>query len=222
MNIMLFILMIILAMFFVFISLSLFEKEGLKYVYIIYNIVSFITSFKILELASININASIITSSLFYLLTYIISIKSSEEEYKKIIKQTLCINIFLAISIFIASLYIGTVNGNSAINMKYLYLYNYKILISYPILTLVNQLAIFIIYNNIKEVTKSEIKNISLSCLTTLMLDSILFNTFSYIFKLDFAEIIALILSNYLIKVLITLIYIFITKLLLNNKKVKL
>lgn len=222
MDIMFFILLIILVILFIFISLSLFEKDGLKYMYIIYNILSFLLSFKIIELASVDINANIVISSLFSILTYIIVIKTTKEEYKNLTKQTLWINIIVSLFILLTTLYIGTVSDNNAVSIKYLFLDNYKILLTYPIITLINQLVIFLIYNNIKDLTESVNKNIIIASLTTLMLESLLFNIFSYIFELPFKEIIVLILSNYLIKVLLTMIYIFLVKFLTTKKKVKL
>ena len=222
MDIMFFILLMILAILFVFISLSLFEKEGLKYLYIIYNILSFLLSFKIVEIVSININANIVISALFSILTYIIIIKTSQDEYKSIIKQNLHINIFATLFIALTSLYIGAVTDNNAISIKYLFLNNYKILLTYPLVTFINQLIIYLIYNNTKDLTKSVNKNVIVSSLTTLMIESVLFNIFSYIFELPFKKIIILILSNYLVKVFLTTIYIFLVDFLTNKKKVKL
>ena len=78
------------------------------------------------------------------------------------------------------------------------------------------------IYNNTKDLTKSVNKNVIVSSLTTLMIESVLFNIFSYIFELPFKKIIILILSNYLVKVFLTTIYIFLVDFLTNKKKVKL
>lgn len=222
MDIMLIVLMIALSVFFIFVFNFMLEKNGIKNIYLIYNIMSFLLSFKILEIFQININANIVISSLFTSLTYLMIEKSTPKEYKEIIKQTLTINIIVSILILIITLYIGTINDTISVNMNNIFKENYKILISYPIITAINQIFILLIYNNIKDNKMNTITRIIITNLNVLMVESILFIVASYIFKVEFINILVLIISNYLIKVLITLIYTPFINYLINQKKVKL
>ena len=222
MDIMLIILMIILGIFFIFISQYLIEKNGIINVYLIYNIVSFLLSFKILEVFEININSNIILSSLFTMITYLLVEKLSIKEYKNLIKQTFTINIFLSIGLLISSFYIGSVNDINSVNMQNIFLNNYKILISYPIVTLINQILILLMTNIIKESIKNINIRIIITNLTILMIETILFYISSYIFTGEFNYLLVLIISNYLIKVIITSLYTPFISYLINLKKVRL
>lgn len=222
MNIMLIILMIALGIFFIFVSQYLIEKNGIISIYLIYNIVSFLLSFKILETMQININANITLSSLFTSLTYLIIEKANAKEYKNIIKQTFSINVIIAIFLLISSLYIGSINDINSVNMQNIFLNNYKILISYPIITLINQTLILLIYNTIKDTTKNINARIILTNLTILMVETLLFTISSYMFNIELVYLIVLIISNYLIKVIITSIYTPFISYLIKLKKVKL
>jgi len=222
MDIMLIILMIALSIFFIFVSQYLIEKNGLSNIYLIYNIVAFLLSFKILNILQININANIVLFSMFTSLTYLIIEKTNAKEYKNLIKQTLIINIIVSIFLLTSSLYIGTINDLNSVNMQNIFINNYKILISYPIITLINQILILFIYNSIKEITKNINIRIILTNLTILMIETILFSISSYIFNLEFIHLFILIISNYLIKVVITSIYTPFISYLIGQKKVKL
>jgi len=222
MDIMLIILMLTLSVFFIFVSQYLLEQKGITIIYLIYNIVSFLLSFKILEILEININANIVISSLVTSLTYLIIEKTNVKEYKNIIKQTLTVNIIISIIILISSLYIRSVNDINTVNIQNIFIDNYKILISYPIVTLINQVAILLIYNIIKE-TKNGINiKIILTNLTVIMIETILFCISSYIFDIELIYLPILIISNYLIKVIITTIYTPFISYLIRQKKVKL
>lgn len=222
MDVLLMILMMIISIILLFISQYLFEKKGLIYIYLIYNIVSFLLSFKIIEVLGINLNANIILSSLITSLTYLIIEKTSFDEYKNIIKKVLVMNLIISLIILISSLYIGTVNDINSVNMENLFVNNYKILISYPIIMVLNQSIILLIYKNISDITKSCNIKIILTNFTALMIETVLFSIFSYIFNIKITELLIIIVSNYLIKALISTIYTPLISYLMNLKKVKL
>lgn len=222
MDVMLIILMIALGIFFIFVSQGLSEKNGIINIYSIYNIISFLLSFKLMDVMKININANIALSSLFTSLTYLIIEKSTAKEYKNIIKQIFSINVILSIVILLSSIYIGEINDVNSVNMQNIFISNYKILISYPIITLINQIVILLIYNTIKDTTQNINIRIILTNLTTLMIETILFCISSYIFSIKLIYLPVLIISNYLIKVIITSIYTPFISYLIKLKKVKL
>ena len=222
MDLMLIILMIALSIFFMFVSTFLLEKNGIKNIYLIYNVIAFVLSFKILKVFEINISASIVLSSLFISLTYFVIEKTTPKEYKDIIFETLIINLTVGLMMFISSLYVGTIEDNTTIHMNNIFLDNYKILISYPIVTTITQVLTLLIYNNIKVDKLSTISRIIITNLNIIMIDSILFFITSYIFKIKFNQIIILIISNYLIKVLITSLYTPFINYMISKKKVKL
>lgn len=222
MEVMLIVLMMTLGIFFVFTSFYLQEKNGILNIYLIYNIIAFLLSFKILEILQINISANIVISSLFTSLTYFIIEKTNIKEYKTIIKQTFTINVIISIILLISSFYIGTIEDINSVNMKNIFLDNYKILISYPIITFINQVLILLIYNIINDIKQPTNIKIILTNLTVLMIESILFYISSYIFNIKISSLFFLIVSNYLIKVVITSIYTPFISYIIKSKKVKL
>ena len=220
MDIILFLLIITLSIIILLTSIYLFEDKQLEYIYIIYNIISFIMSFKIIEILKININANIVISSLLTLMTYIIIEKKSIKEYKNIVKKTFIINVIISLIILINCLYFGTVSDLNYFNMLAVYLVNYKILIIYPIVTLINQLIIYLLYDILKSSYKDIRQRILITNLTTYMIETFIFIVFSYVFTLSFKEIFFLIINNYLFKVLISLIYIPLIVTIIKAKKV--
>lgn len=222
MDVMLIILMIALGIFFIFVSQGLSEKNGILNIYSIYNIISFLLAFKLIDVMKININANIALSSLFTSLTYLIIEKSTAKEYKNIIKQIFTINVILSIIIFLSSIYVGEINDVNSVNMQNIFISNYKILISYPTITLINQIVILLIYNTIKDITQNINIRTILTNLTVLMIETILFCISSYIFSIKLIYLPVLIISNYLIKVIITSIYTPFISYLIKLKKVKL
>lgn len=180
------------------------EKKSVIYSYIMCNIINYFLSFKIINVFGLNINANVITSVIFILMTYLIIEKTNVKEYKKIILQVLNINIIIAIFLFITSIYIGAVNDTYMIDIKNVFLSNYKILLSYPFVTMITELVLFIIYKNTYEDNINANLRIILTNLNALMCDTFIFNIFGYIFSISYREVILLIITNYLIKVLLT------------------
>lgn len=175
-----------------------------------------------MNILNIDLNSNIIISSCLTLLNFLFIEKTSIKEYKQLVKQTLTTNIIVSLTLMLTALYISSINDPNIINIKYVLQNNYKIILSYPIINAIYQLIILIIYDNIKQ-TNQDIKvKMLLSSLTCIMVESILFNLFSYIFTLNFKEIYNLIINNYLIKVIITNLYIILTSYLIKTKKVKL
>lgn len=221
MNLLIFILLIVLSIFFMYISLYMLDKKNYRYIYLIYSILGYLMSFKIIKLASINLSANIVIETLFLTLTYLIIEKTTKEEFIKIVKNIFKYNLLVGVLLLFGSLYIPVVTDVVSINIKYMIIDNYKILLIYPILLTILQLLTYLVYNSIKELKLNIQNNIIISSLTILMVDSVIFNLFAYLFKIKLSNIILLILSNYLIKILLTAIYSYIISKQIDNKKVK-
>lgn len=221
MNLLIFILLIVLSIFFMYISLYMLDKKNYRYIYLIYSILGYLMSFKIIKLASINLSANIVIETLFLTLTYLIIEKTTKEEFIKIVKNIFKYNLLVGVLLLFGSLYIPVVTDVVSINIKYMIIDNYKILLIYPILLTILQLLTYLVYNSIKELKLNIQNNIIISSLTILMVDSVIFNLFAYLFKIKLSNVILLILSNYLIKILLTTIYSYIISKQIDNKKVK-
>lgn len=219
-DILLLLLLIVLSFSFIILITYINEKKSIIYAYLICNIINFILSFKIINIYGLNMNANIITSSFFILMTYLIIEKTNIKDYKKIISQIFRINIIMTLLLLFGSLYIGSVSDTSMIDLRNIFLVNYKILFSYPFITLITQLIMFIIYHNIEDTVKDSKLKIILTNLNVLMIETFIFNIFSYIFSVKYNEILILIITSYLIKVLITSSFTPLVTYLLTKKKV--
>ena len=217
MNILIILLMAIISVVYLYISQLIFDKNAIKITYIIYNIIAYLLSFKIFEILNINLNANIVMISIFISLTYLIIEKSSIKEYKETV-----INLFISISLLILSSYLGAITDTNSVDMKTVFLNNYKILISYPITTLLTQLLTLCIYQNVKEVTPNITKNIIISNLTVIIIDTFIFCILSYLFEFKLNQILILVTNNYIIKVILSSIFTPFIVPLINSKKVKL
>ena len=102
------------------------------------------------------------------------------------------------------------------INIKNVFEVNSIILLTYPIVTLISNYLLIIMYEKIKKLYD----NMFITTVTTFMLigiiEGMLYTTISYYNILNFKTIIQLILATYMIKLIITVIYsiylMFITK----------
>lgn len=218
MDILLLIILMVLCLSFMILITYFNEKKSIIYSYIMCNIVNYILSFKVINVLGLNINANVITSVIFILMTYLVIEKTNIKEFKKIIFKVLCVNVIISIFIFISSLYIGSVTDSSTIDIRNVFLSNYKILLSYPFVTMITELLTFIIYKNTYEDNINSNIKIVLTNLNVVMCDTFLFNIFGYIFSVSYREIILLIITNYLIKVLFTTLFSPLVTYLLDKK----
>ena len=116
-DILLLLLLIVLSFSFIILITYINEKKSIIYAYLICNIINFILSFKIINIYGLNMNANIITSSFFILMTYLIIEKTNIKDYKKIISQIFRINIIMTLLLLFGSLYIGSVSDTSMIDL---------------------------------------------------------------------------------------------------------
>ena len=212
----LFILMIL-----IYILYKKLDKLGLLIAITITNILSFILSFKYMTLSAltININSVAYISSLSVL--YLYYEKTNKKETNKLINEIFILNIITAILLAISSLYIQTINDTIGINMKNVFIYNYRVLIAYPITSLLSYYGMIYIYNKIKEIYDNMFISTTVSFLSIGLLDIILFTLISYLLKFNIKSLVDLILSTYMFRILLTVVFSFFLTLVLKKKKVR-
>ena len=182
------------------------DKRGLYFALILFDIISFILSFKISVILKMNINTCIITLIETFSILYISIIKYGEKDLNKILKITFIANLMTALIITIMNYYIPTLTETISINIKGTFEYNYKILIIYPIIILIIQSNIPIC--------------VILTYIITSLIYTILFTILIYIKIIDIKQSLLIGISTYIIGIFITIINIIYIK-CLNNKKVK-
>ena len=139
-------LLIILTLLTIFCLYKFLDKRGLYFALIIFNIISFVLSFKISVILRLNVNTGIITLIETLSIIYLFMIKSEDKEIKNIMKITFYTNVMTALIITTMNYFIPAITETISINMQGTFEYNYKILIVYPIIILISQFIITKVY----------------------------------------------------------------------------
>ena len=211
---------LIISLLVTYISNNYLKKEGLIVLFITSSIISYILTFKYLAFQNISYNANCITYVTMLTAIYLLLEKSSKKEINTIINLNFILTIFIGIILYIMSIYTQSLNDTVGINMINVFKNNYRILLGYPISIYISQKILIRIYEKIKKLYD----NLFISTVTTYLaidlIELILFIIISYYNILSKSDLIKLILSTYMIRLIITLIYsLFLT--ILFKKKVK-
>ena len=207
MNVIIYVLILALSMFSLYIFRKLLGNLGLKIVFILMSITSFILTFKYITLATINLNANCITYVTMFSSLYLLLDTTSKEEVKKLSNQNFIISIFVSIMLYIMTYHTQSLTDTIGINMKNVFEVNSTILITYPIITLLSNYFSIYMYEKIKKLYD----NMFITTVTTFLLvgivEGIIYTFISYYNVLTPKVIIQLILSTYMIKLILTVIY---------------
>jgi len=214
------ILIIILTLLTIFCLYKFLDKRGLYFALIIFNIISFILSFKISVILKMNINTGIITLIETFSILYILIIKYGDKDLKNLLKITFIANIMTALIITIMNYFIPAITETISINMQGTFEYNYKILIIYPFIILLSEFIIAKTYNLISLIQSNIPVCIILTYIITSLVYTILASTLYYINVLEIKQSLFIGISTYIIGVFITIINVIYIK-YLTDRKVK-
>ena len=193
------------------ITLSLFKKIlgelGIKIVFILMSITSFLLTFKYINIWEFNINENFVTYITMFSALYLLLENKDKKETKKIINLNFLLNILCSVIIYISTYHTQSLTDTVGINMKNVFRGIPIILISFPIITLLANYSLTIMYKKIK----SLYDNLFITTVTTFLLigiiEGVLYTLISYYNILTLKIIIELILSTYMIKLILTVIY---------------
>lgn len=220
MNVIIYIGILVISMLSLYLFRKILGNLGLKIVFILMNIASFILAFKYVTLSTTNFNANCITYITMFSSLYLLLDNTNKKEGKKIININFIISIFTAILLYLMINHTQSVTDTIGINMKNVFEANSIILITYPITTIIANYLLIAMYEKIK----SLYDNMFISTVTTFLLvgiiEGILFITISYYNILSLKLIIQLILSTYMVELILTVIY-SILLMFLNKEQVK-
>lgn len=211
-------LLILVSLLLIYSMYKIYDKRGLYFSLVIMNIMSFILSFKIIKIFSLNINLGVIPMISIFTIIYIIITKYSIKDKKTILSLSLYTNIITSILILITNYFIPTVSETISISIKGTFEYNYKILILYPITILLSQYIIIKLFNYLKELQSNIIINITLTYITTGLVYTLVFYLIAYINLIDIKNTIFMGVSSFLIGIIITLLNTLIIDLIFKKK----
>ena len=220
MNELLFIIIILLTLLTIFCLSKLYGKQGLTYSLIVLDIISFILSFKIIEVFRLNINLGIVTYISTLSIIYIYTIKYGSKETKKNEKICLYTNIIIAFLLLIMNYIIPAITETISINIQGTFEYNYKILIIFPIIMFLSQYLITKVYIFVSEIQSNIPICIILTYIITALVYIIIFYILCYIKVLSISDSLYIGLSTYIVGLIITIINIVFINYIVNSKKV--
>ena len=154
---------------------------------------------------------------------YLLLESTNKEEVKKITNMNFILTTFSSLLLYIMSYYVQSLNDTVSVNMKNVFINNSIILIVFPITTLISNYLLIWMYKKIRSLYDIPFITTVTTYLLIGLIEAILYFTsinLVDIRNIDIKIIIKLLLSSYMIRLIITIIYsIFLT--LLTRKKVK-
>ena len=221
MNIGIFLLLMAICMGLMYIVHKYFGKEQFYLLGIIYSIVSFILSFKLINIFGVDINANIIFSSAILLILYYFVNRYNDKESRKFIftilgSSLMCMCLFMLTAFMIPSIY-----DKMSIFYQRMVLDNLAIIILYPISLVVTMFLSEYCFRELKKENKSENIKTIFTIFGIMFIDVAIFIYFSYAFIIRFDTAMKIAIDNYLVKVGIMVLYTLIINKLFMVRKVK-
>ena len=211
---------LIICIFSIYFLKKIWGKLGLTIIFISSSFLTLILTFKYTMLSTINVNANSITYITMFTSLYLLLETTSKEEVKKIANLNFLVTIFSAILLYMTSYYVQSLTDTISINMKNIFINNIRILFVYPITITISNYLLIGMYKKIRKLYDVPFITTVTTYLCIGLIESILFFFLSFYRVLDIKTIIKLVLSSYMIRLIITIIYsIFLT--ILTHKKVK-
>ena len=221
MNVIIYLVLLIISMITLYLFRKILGDLGLKIVFILMSITSFILTFKYITLSTININSNSITYITMYSSLYLLLDSISKKEVKGLINQNFIINIFIAVILYIMTYHTQSLTDTIGINMKNVFQTNSRILLIYPIVSIISNYLLIIMYDKIKSIYENKFISTVTTFLLVGIIEGILYTVLSYYNILKLKTIIELILSTYMIKLILTVIYSILLMLINKERMVK-
>lgn len=211
--------LVLLTLLTIFCLYKMLDKRGLYFSLVMIDLIAFVLSFKISYIFKMNINIGIIPLISSFTILYIFLKKYNIKETKNLLIITLSSNIIAALLLAAMNFFIPAITETISINMQGTFEYNYKILILYPIIVLLSQLAVSKLYTLLNQIQNNISISIALTYIITGLLYTIVLYAISYINILEIKYSLFLGISTYIFGLAITIINIIFIN-FLNNKKV--
>lgn len=219
MNIIIYLFILIISISSIYIANHFLHKQGLAITLITMSTVSFLLSFKYVTLSTINLNSNCITYVSMLTALYLLLETTNKKETKSIINLNFIINIFTAVMLYMMSNYTQSLTDTISVNMKNIFINNYRILIIYPLTVLLSNYLLIWVYQKIKKLYDNHFITMVTIYLLIGIIEGLIYTFLVYDQILNIKTIILIILSTYMIRLITTIIYsIFLT--LLSKKKV--
>lgn len=197
------------------------NKEGLTITLLVMSVFSLILSFKFIRFLNFNIISNSITYVSMFTIIYLLLEKNSTKEVKKIININLLISIFSSIILYLMSYYLQSLNDTVGINMTNVFIKNYRVLLTYPVVTALSLHLIVLMYNKIKKIYNNMFISTTTTYLAIGLIDIILYILLAYFKLYGLKVLLEIALATYMIRLILTVIHSIFLILITTKKKVK-
>ena len=198
------------------------DKKGLYIMLIIMTIVSYLLSFKVLNIWGLSVNANVITTISILEIVYLLIEKETKKNHYNYLFLTIFCLIATAFAILTTSSYIPSINDTLSTNMKGLFIDNYQILILFPLLLIITEIISPQIYLTLNQIYQNKIISINLIYMVLGLLNSLIFSFIAYASDPSFLSKLNIALATYFIGLIISILYTPIFNYLTSKKKVRL
>ena len=221
MSIIIFILLMAICLGLIYLVHKYFGKEQFYLLGIIYSIISFIMSFKLINIFGVNINGNIIFNSGILIILYYFVNKYNDKESRRFIFTIVICSLMCICFLMLSTFMIPSIYDKMSIYYQNILLDNLAIVILYPVSLIITMFISEYYFKDLKNETKNKFLKILFTIVGIIFIDTAIFVYFSYAFIIKFDIAINIAVDYYLIKTVIMLIYIFIINKLFTVKKVK-
>lgn len=215
------IILILLTLLTIFCLYKMLDKRGLYFSLVMLDLISFVLTFKISYIFKMNINVGIIPLIASFTVIYIFLTKYNSKETKNLLSITFYSNITASLLLTVMNYFIPAITETISINMQGTFEYNYKILIAYPIIILISQLATAKLYNLLKQIQDNISISIALTYIITGLIYTVLFYAIAYIGLMELTYSLFMGISTYILGLVITIINIIFINFLQKKKVIK-
>ncbi len=221
MSIVIFLLLISICLGLIYLVHKYLGKSEFYILAIIYSILSFIMSFKLVNIFGVDINLGIIFSSGLLVILYYFINRYGKGEDKKLITTIGISTILFGITFILNTIIVPSLSDKNSIIYQSLIFDNIPILILYPISLIGTLIFSSYIFNELKKEDSYRLVKTLLTVVGIVFADVFIFIYFSYAFIIKFDTSIMIALGNYLFKTIIVIMYILIINKIFDVKKVK-
>lgn len=197
----------------------LFEKIGLKILFIIFYLLSFMFLLKNVRILNIDFSLMVIPYVGLLSILYIFKEKLSEKDNKKNLIMLLPFFVLLIILMVLLILYNQSVTDIVTANLNRVIKSNIIMVLTYPVMIVISLYGTYKIYELIKKNSDILFINISLTTILVGIFDCIIFNIIANMGIMDIVSSLKLGLGNYLLKIILSIIFIPVISYIIKRKK---
>ncbi len=221
MDILIFVLLMAICMGIIYFVHRYFGKNEFYLLAIVYSIISFVMSFKIVHLLGIDVNLGIIFSSSLIMILYYFIHRYGNDDAKKVIVVMIVSTLICACLLMINAFMIPSLYDKMSAMYQGLILDNLAIVIIYPISLTITLFLCNYAFNELLQVKEKRTLRMILVLVGITFIDVFIFIYFSYAIIIRFDIAMKIAISNYLFKCLIVVSYFLIVDKLFMIRKVK-